>query len=55
MVWFKTEPLKQWEVAREFRRRIKIAFEVAGIPLSLAQQKIWFRDPQSEALNKLEK
>lgn len=43
-LWFKTEPLKQWEVAREFRRRIKTAFEIAGIPLSLAQQQIWFRD-----------
>ncbi|MEO1673537.1 MAG: mechanosensitive ion channel family protein, partial [Cyanobacteria bacterium J06631_2] len=49
-IWFKTEPLKQWEVAREFRRRIKIAFEAAGIPLSLAQQKIWFHDPEADLL-----
>ena len=41
-LWFKTEPLKQWEVAREFRRRIKTAFETAGIPLPLPQQQIWF-------------
>ena len=27
----KTVPLKQWEVGREFRRRIKIAFDRAGI------------------------
>ncbi len=27
----KTVPLKQWEVGREFRRRIKIAFDTAGI------------------------
>ncbi|MEL7420784.1 MAG: mechanosensitive ion channel family protein [Cyanobacteria bacterium J06555_3] len=49
-VWFKTEPLKQWDVAREFRRRIKIAFEAAEIPLSLAQQKIWFRDFEPDLL-----
>ncbi|MGB5713669.1 MAG: mechanosensitive ion channel family protein, partial [Waterburya sp.] len=40
-LWFKTEPLKQWEVSREFRRRIKNAFEEAGIPLPLPQQQIW--------------
>ena len=27
----KTVPLRQWDVAREFRRRIKIAFDKAGI------------------------
>ena len=43
-IWFKTEPLKQWEVAREFRRRIKKAFEAAGIPLPIPQQQIWFKD-----------
>ena len=41
-LWFKTEPLKQWEVSREFRRRIKNAFESAGVPLPLPQQQIWF-------------
>ena len=40
-LWFKTEPLKQWEVSREFRRRIKNAFESAGVPLPLPQQQIW--------------
>ena len=40
-LWFKTEPLKQWEVSREFRRRIKNASEEAGIPLPLPQQEIW--------------
>ncbi|MCC0175568.1 mechanosensitive ion channel family protein [Waterburya agarophytonicola K14] len=43
-LWFKTEPLKQWEVAREFRRRIKIAFEQADIPLPLPQQQVWFQE-----------
>ena len=40
-LWFKTEPLKQWEISREFRRRIKNAAEEVGIPLSLPQQEIW--------------
>ncbi|MGD1920827.1 MAG: mechanosensitive ion channel family protein [Pleurocapsa sp.] len=40
-LWFKTEPLKQWEVSREFRRRGKNAFEESGIPLPLPQQQIW--------------
>ena len=41
-VWIKTEPLKQWDVAREFRRRVKIAFDRAGIPIPLPQQQILF-------------
>jgi small conductance mechanosensitive channel len=40
-LWFKTEPLRQWEISREFRRRLKNAFEAAGIPLPLPQQQIW--------------
>ncbi len=26
-VWIKTKPLKQWEVSREFRRRLKVEFD----------------------------
>ena len=40
-LWFKTEPLKQWEISREFRRRVKNAFEEAAMPLPLPQQQIW--------------
>lgn len=40
-VWIKTEPLKQWDVSREFRRRIAIAFERAGIPILPPQQQVW--------------
>lgn len=47
-LWFKTEPLKQWEVSREFRRRIKNAFEEASIPLPLPQQKIWLSSNSHE-------
>jgi len=41
-VWIKTEPLKQWDVAREFRRRVKIALDRAGIPIPIPQQQILF-------------
>ncbi len=40
-VWFKTEPLKQWDISREFRRRLKNAFEAADMPLPIPQQQIW--------------
>ncbi|MEQ8998839.1 MAG: mechanosensitive ion channel family protein [Coleofasciculus sp. B1-GNL1-01] len=43
-VWIKTQPLKQWEVAREFRRRLKVAFDEAGILLSMPQQALWFNN-----------
>ena len=40
-IWFKTEPLKQWDISREFRRRLKNAFEAADMPLPIPQQQIW--------------
>ncbi len=40
-VWIKTKPLKQWDVSREFRRRLKVAFDRQGLPLPLPQQKLW--------------
>ncbi len=43
-VWIKTLPLKQWDVAREFRRRLKVAFDEAGIPIPLPQQEVWFNN-----------
>lgn len=39
-IWIKTEPLKQWAVAREFRLRLQKAFEQHDIPLPLSEQKI---------------
>ncbi|NET61023.1 MAG: mechanosensitive ion channel family protein [Symploca sp. SIO2E6] len=32
-VWIKTKPLEQWNVEREFRRRIKVAFDEAQITI----------------------
>ncbi len=50
-VWIKTQPMKQWDVSREFRRRIKNAFDEGGMPIPVAQQEIWFNQipPKSES------
>ncbi|MBE9104389.1 mechanosensitive ion channel family protein [Nostoc cf. edaphicum LEGE 07299] len=45
-VWIKTLPLKQWDVARELRRRLKVALDEAGISISVPQQAIWVNDDQ---------
>lgn len=40
-LFFKTVPLKQWEVAREFRRRVKKAFDAAGIEIPFPHRTIY--------------
>ncbi len=39
-VFIKTKPLEQWTIAREYRRRLKIAFEEQGISIGVPQQSI---------------
>jgi small conductance mechanosensitive channel len=39
---FKTRPLKQWSVAREFRRRIKNRFDELGIEIPFPHQTVYF-------------
>jgi small conductance mechanosensitive channel len=43
-VWIKTLPLQQWNVAREFRRRLKRSLDDEGIAIGLPQQSLWFRN-----------
>lgn len=45
-LWIKTQPLKQWDVAREYRRRLKIAFDKAGIHIPVPQQANWINNSQ---------
>ncbi|TVP57723.1 MAG: mechanosensitive ion channel family protein [Nodularia sp. (in: Bacteria)] len=45
-VWIKTLPLKQWDVGREFRRRLKITFDQAGFTIPVPQQGIWLSEGQ---------
>ena len=40
-VWIKTKPLKQWEIGREFRHRLKVTFDRAGIIIPPNQQQVW--------------
>jgi moderate conductance mechanosensitive channel len=42
-IWIKTQPLQQWKVARDFRRRLKIAFDQQGIGIGLPQQSLSVR------------
>jgi small conductance mechanosensitive channel len=42
----KTLPLKQWEVGREFRRRLKKAFEAQGIEIPFPQRTLHIRGRQ---------
>ncbi|WP_161607246.1 mechanosensitive ion channel family protein [Prochlorothrix hollandica] len=42
-VWIKTQPLKQWDVAREYRRRVKTAFDQRGIVIPIPQQALWVK------------
>lgn len=43
-LWIRTEPLQQWQVAREFRRRLKNVFDKEGISIPFPQQSIWFEN-----------
>lgn len=44
-IWIKVQPLQQWKVAREYRRRLKHAFDQAGIQIPFPQQTLGFRHP----------
>ncbi|MBW4519738.1 MAG: mechanosensitive ion channel family protein [Scytolyngbya sp. HA4215-MV1] len=54
-IWIKTQPLQQWNVAREFRRRLKLALDAKGISIGVPQQTWRFQnlpEPESENPNK---
>lgn len=46
----KTLPLKQWDVARELRRRIKHRFDAEGIEIPYPQRTIWHRSADGQAV-----
>ena len=39
-LWIKTQPLQQWIVGREFRRRLKQTFDREGIAIGIPQQSL---------------
>ena len=42
-----TQPIKQWEVGREFNRRMKRKFDELGIEIPFPQQTIYFGEDVS--------
>lgn len=42
-MWIKTKPLKQWDVAREYRRQLKHAFDAHGIAIGIPQHLVSFQ------------
>lgn len=46
-----TQPLKQWEVGREFRRRLKQVFDEEKISMPFPQRSIWFKNSLQEVSN----
>ncbi|WP_291721089.1 mechanosensitive ion channel family protein [Magnetospirillum sp. 64-120] len=43
---FKTKPLQQWSVMREFNKRMKKRFDADGIEIPFPQMTLWFGDGQ---------
>jgi small-conductance mechanosensitive channel len=48
-VMAKTLPLKQWDVARELRRRIKTRFDREGIEIPYPHQTVYWGEGQQPA------
>jgi moderate conductance mechanosensitive channel len=48
-LWIKTQPLRQWDVAREYRRRLKLAFDRAGISIGIPQQSLWLSNADGDS------
>ncbi|MDJ0556914.1 MAG: mechanosensitive ion channel family protein [Microcoleaceae cyanobacterium MO_207.B10] len=47
----KTQPMQQWLVGREFRRRLKKAFDEQGIEVGVPQQVMYINGPVSKTNN----
>lgn len=54
LLWIRTRPLKQFLVAREFRRRLRLAFEEEGIAIGVPQQ-VFTGPAPTEALTDAER
>lgn len=52
-LWIRTEPLQRLPVEREFRRRLKKAFDTEGISIPFPQRSVWFENALPvEGMNK---
>ncbi len=50
----KTKPLKQWDVAREFRRRVKNEFDRLGIEIPFPHRTVYIRQDEEGTKGKAE-
>lgn len=46
----RTKPGEQWGIARELRRRIKTAFDVADVEIPFPQRTVWLRTEQTATI-----
>jgi small conductance mechanosensitive channel len=53
-VFFKTVPIKQWDVARDFRRRLKKTFDERGIEIPFPHRTIYMGEAESKGRLKVE-
>lgn len=49
-VLFKTEPIKQWTVAREFRRRVKKVFDAEGIEIPFPHVTLYMGEAENKGM-----
>ena len=50
-VWIKTQPMKQWDVSREYRRRFKQALESTDAQVPFPQRQVWLNAPEGIRVN----
>ena len=53
-VLFKTEPIQQWAVAREFRKRVKRVFDEEGIEIPFPHMTLYMGEAESKGRLKVE-
>jgi small conductance mechanosensitive channel len=46
-VWIKTQPMKQWDVSREYRRRFKRAMRDTDTTIPFPQREVWLHPSDS--------
>jgi small-conductance mechanosensitive channel len=49
----RTKPIKQWDVGREYRRRLKKAFDAQGIEIPFPHRSIYFGEESKPFLAQL--
>ncbi|MDB9526563.1 mechanosensitive ion channel family protein [Oscillatoria sp. CS-180] len=50
-VWIKTQPMKQWDVSREYRRRFMLTVQESDNPIPFPQRDIWLHSADELMVN----